>query len=556
MSHKKVLGGAAVLGAAGIVVKLFGFLFRVVLANIIGAEGIAYYQASYPIYQFFLILATAGLPVAISKMVSENVVIGDYRSASDILKLSIKLMLGIGFAGFVIFFFFAQNFSEFINMPKAAFAMKLLAPALIVVPVMAAFRGFYQGRQNMRPTALSQVVEQFFRMIAGTILALIFYLSSSGHFGVSNIEAAVGGATFGATAGAIIGMLLMIYITYLMKGRFAYEKSRSKVYNKRESSVILKRILVIAIPITIGAAISPILDATDVFIVVKRLTGIGFSKDVAATMYGRYSGLAMPLMNAPTVFIQAIVMSLVPTISAAYKLRNRKELNISTNLGLKLAMIIAAPCSAGMLALSKPVLMLAYPGRLQDAIAAAPILAIMSLGVFFLAMILTLSAVLQGIEKQFHPVRNILIGIVAKIILTYVLTSIPSINVVGAAIGTVCAYGIAMLLNFNDVKRFARVRYDVKGSLVRPVIAAFIMVVLALALHKGLFAITSRMQISTLITCVISAVVYLKALFVVKAINVRELLDIPKGDKLVKLLVKLRMVTLDKNIAPRRREEV
>ena len=157
MSHKKVLGGAAVLGAAGIVVKLFGFLFRVVLANIIGAEGIAYYQASYPIYQFFLILATAGLPVAISKMVSENVVIGDYRSASDILKLSIKLMLGIGFAGFVIFFFFAQNFSEFINMPKAAFAMKLLAPALIVVPVMAAFRGFYQGRQNMRPTALSQV---------------------------------------------------------------------------------------------------------------------------------------------------------------------------------------------------------------------------------------------------------------------------------------------------------------------------------------------------------------------------------------------------------------
>ena len=405
MSHKKVLGGAAVLGAAGIVVKLFGFLFRVVLANIIGAEGIAYYQASYPIYQFFLILATAGLPVAISKMVSENVVIGDYRSASDILKLSIKLMLGIGFAGFVIFFFFAQNFSEFINMPKAAFAMKLLAPALIVVPVMAAFRGFYQGRQNMRPTALSQVVEQFFRMIAGTILALIFYLSSSGHFGVSNIEAAVGGATFGATAGAIIGMLLMIYITYLMKGRFAYEKRRSKVYNKRESSVILKRILVIAIPITIGAAISPILDATDVFIVVKRLTSIGFSKDVAATMYGRYSGLAMPLMNAPT------VMSLVPTISAAYKLRNRKELNISTNLGLKLAMIIAAPCSAGMLALSKPVLMLAYPGRLQDAIAAVPILAIMSLGVFFLAMILTLSAVLQGIEKQFRPVRNIRIDI-------------------------------------------------------------------------------------------------------------------------------------------------
>ena len=136
---------------------------------------------------------------------------------------------------------------------------------------MAAFRGFYQGRQNMRPTALSQVVEQFFRMIAGTILALIFYLSSSGHFGVSNIEAAVGDATFKATAGAITKMLLMIYITYLMKGRFAYEKRRSKVYNKRESSVILKRILVIAIPITIGAAISLILDATDVFIIVKRL---------------------------------------------------------------------------------------------------------------------------------------------------------------------------------------------------------------------------------------------------------------------------------------------
>lgn len=531
MAKKSFMQGAVILGIAGIIIKIMGAFFRIPLANLIGDEGMGYYQTAYPIYVLFLTLATAGIPIAISKMVSERVAVDHYYEAYRVFRVSFILLFTIGIISSAILFFGADQIVNAIGNPGAKYAMMAIAPALLFVPIMAAYRGYFQGMQDMKPTATSQVVEQFFRVAAG--LSLAYILIGQGR------DYAAAGASFGATAGSVVGLVTVIGIYYYKKNSLKGDVERTHKISSEKSSEILAKIFMIAVPVTIGAAIMPIMNAIDVGIVMRRLQETGWTEEAANGLYGQLTGMAGPLINFPQVLTQAIAMSLVPAIAAAYKQKDLVFLNYNVRLGVRTAILIGLPCALGLMTLSEPIMLLLYPFQKASAVSAAPCLFIMAFGVIFLSTVQTLTGVLQGLGKPMIPVMSLFVGAVVKVILSYTLTGISSINVQGAAIGTVAAYIVASAMNIIAVKRLIGVKFDIMLTFVKPVTSALVMSAAVWVSFRILFGFFGN-ALSTILAILIGVAVYCAMLFVTKSIKKEELRSLPKGGKILNLINKLK----------------
>lgn len=541
MKKQSLVTGASILAIAAIFVKVLGMFFRLPLVNWIGDTGMANYGPAYYIYSFLVILATSGLPVAISKMVSESIAIGNYYQAHKVFRISSKLMRIMGIIFAVVLFVFAGYIADIINNPDAALGMRVLAPALIFVPIMASYRGYFQGMQNMKPTAISQVVEQFFRVIVGLGAAyVLFYIwQSSSHDIYDKYARGAAGAVLGATAGAFAGLILILFIYKLAKKNILQRVRNSSHLGSASNKEILKRVLIIAIPITIGAAIVPLMNLVDSAIVMKRLTeGAGFTQQVAKELYGQLSGFVGPLVNIPQVLIQAVGVSIVPIIAAAYKMKNRGEINKNVNLGIRISIVVGYPCAVGLIALAKPILLLLYPNQQASAANATSILIISGIGLFFFTTVQILTSILQGVGKQMIPATNLLIGIVLKIVLTWILVGICSINVDGAVIANVVAFGIAMVLNLRALKKYLKVKLDVMQVFVKPLFSAAVMGVITAFVYKFGYSLVHSNIIITIVSVVIAVVVYIIMIFITKVVSLEELKLLPKGEKLVKIASK------------------
>lgn len=530
VKKKSFLQGAAILAGAGIVIKLMGAAFRIPLANIIGPLGMSYYQTAYPIYNLFLTVSTAGIPVAISRMVAERYAAGNHYEAHRVFRVSLLLLLIIGTISSTVLFFGAGAYANSAETPEAAMAIKAIAPALLLVSLMAAFRGYFQGTQNMKPTALSQIFEQLFRVSVGLTLAIVMVKKG--------LEMAAAGASFGATAGSAFG-LISIALIYLLHRQSIFKKiSRGRKRPVDRAGKILVRIFMIALPITIGAAIMPLMNMIDVQIVKSRLIDIGYSHQAAGTLFGELTGFAAPLINLPQVLIQAIAISLVPTIAAAYQRRDTEFLKFNASTGLRTAMIIAMPCAFGMMTLAEPIMLLLYPLKKASAVSAAPCLFILAIGIIFLSGIQTLTGILQGIGKQNIPVRNLFIGAVVKIACTFYLTGIQSINVKGAAIGTVATYIVTFLLNLAAVKKYTGASFHAGKTFIRPLISVLAMSVCAWGTHRLIVGLVGN-SLATLVAVGAGGLVYLVMIFATRTITAEELSMLPKGDKLAKIAGRL-----------------
>ena len=308
------LRGAIILAVAGILVKVMGAFFRIPLGNLIGSNGMGYYQAAYPVYTLFLTLATAGFPTALAKLVSEKSAIGDHRGANKIFKVAYVVLLITGLISFSILFF-GSNYivTNLMKNPGAHYAMLAIAPALLFVPAMSSYRGYFQGQRDMSKIAISQLIEQFFRVILGIGLAYYFMQDSGPKMGAA-------GAIAGATIGSIASMVYLIII-YIREGKKRKAQIKASKKFKEESIFkILSKILVVAVPITIGAAVMPLVNMVDNVIVTRRLMDGGYTLEQAVSLFGQLTGMAMAIVNLPTVITSAIGMSLVPSISESFAL--------------------------------------------------------------------------------------------------------------------------------------------------------------------------------------------------------------------------------------------
>jgi stage V sporulation protein B len=406
---------------------------------------------------------------------------------------------------------------------------------------MASYRGYFQGMQDMRPTALSQVLEQVFRVVVGLGLAYtMFYGSVS--FSVSSTFSpgakGAAGATLGAAAGAVGGLFVVLIIYAFTKNKIKQRMARERTDKRDSASLILKKIAIIAVPITIGAAIMPIVNMIDAGMVNDRLLASGWDEAAAKNLYGQLTGFAGPLINFPQVLTQAVAMSLVPLVAAAYKHKDMLYLRQNVATGLRTAVILGLPCAMGLFVLAEPILLLLYPNQPSTATSTAPCLMTLSVGVIFLSTVQTLTGVLQGIGKQMIPVRNLCIGVVIKVILTWTLTGIQSINVLGAATGTVCAYLIASVLNIIAVRKYTGTCFALMPTVIKPMIASTTMAICAWGGSRILDTLLDGSRGALLLAIVFAAMVYVVMLFVTKTITKEEVAKMPHGNKIAKILGK------------------
>ncbi len=527
-----MMKGATILVIAGIVSKIFGAIFRIPLTNMIGAEGQAYYSAAYAVYNLLFVIATAGFPVAISRMVSSRIAEGDFINAHKSYKLAMKVSWALGIVSFLIMYFGAGAIANIYKNPGSEASMKAISLALLFTPLVASMRGYYQGRQDMKPTGITEVIEQMMRVAAGLTLAYMFYRTS--------LIKAAAGATFGASAGIIAAFVAMMII-YSRDKKTRAGLFEGSIVRPETDKTRLKELLAFLIPITIGSSVMPIMFNIDAGIIVRRLLATGWDSEMAEKLYGLMGGYCDPIINLPNIFIDAICISLMPAVTTAFTLKIKRDLDDHIKTGLKTMMIITYPCAIGLIVLAKPILTMLYYKQYDEAVMAVPALQILAVSIITLAIMRTFSTSLQGIGKMMLPVWNLLIGAVVKAVVSYILLGIPAININGAAFGSVMAYVTAGILNYRALKKYTDVSLDVKSIFFKPLGAALIMGAAAIIAYKIVFMVTSSNSISTLISIMFAAAVYFVAAFRTGAVTKEEIELIPKGDLLYRLAVNLRV---------------
>lgn len=528
MTKNSFLKGAFILGMAGVVANILGAIFRIPLGRIIGAEGLGYYQAVFPTYIMLLNISAAGFPTAISQLVSQKIALEDYNGAHNIFKTSFLVLFSVGFISFLILFVGAEYIvNNALKNPKAYYSMRATAPALLLVPIMSTFRGYFQGRQDMSPTAISQIMEQLGRVVIGICLAVVFLNKGT--------ELAAAGASFGATTGAILGTLYILFVYIRRKRLIKEEIKNSKVYDKETKSQIVKKLLSIAIPITIGAAILPIMNLIDSTIVMGRLQSVGYSYDDANILYGQLNGMAASLINFPYAITTALSMSMVPSISYFYTIKDNIGLTNNIKTGVRVALLIGLPASFGLAVLSTPIMQMLYPSEPSSV---GQMLLYLSMCVVLLGIIQAFTAILQGMEKTHIPVINLTIGAIFKAVLTYILIAVPNLNVKGAPVASLISYIVILILNYRYIKKYVKVEFDLVYFIVKPLISATIMAVLVSVSYNIVV-----MLVGNTIACIVSVVVggigYGLALIKTNSISKEEILMMPKGEKLYKIVSKI-----------------
>lgn len=529
------LKGAAVLGMAAVVVKILGAIYRVPLSNMIMSEGMGYYQTAYPFYVLLLAISTSGFPVAIAKIVSEKRSKGDYKSAFKVFKTALYILSILGLVSGVFLFFNAKKIVTNLNNPNAYYALVALSPALIFVPIMSVFRGFFQGQNTMVPTAISQMSEQLFRVGAG--LYITYSLLDYG------IPMAAGGASSGGTIGAIAGTIAVVGIYFYKRKSIMAEVETSLDYKEYKTKDIVKDLFIIAIPITFGASILPLMDYIDLKLVLTRLPLIGINEATANELYGNLKGMAQTLINLPQVFSTAIAMSIVPVISAAKARADKDGIENIVNSGIRVTLLIGLPAAIGLFVLSQPIIeLLFFKNSPETMITTGKMLRILSVGVIFLTLVQTTSGMLQGLGRPIEPAKNLLVGALIKGILTYFLTTIPSVNIYGAAFSTVVAYLIATSLNLKSLRSHEKVKFELNKILTKPLLSAIGMGLGVQISYMGLTRLSIiKPKLVTMVSILIGGCLYLVFLGMTGAITDEDLKLLPKGDKIGKVLNKIKI---------------
>ena len=456
--------GAAILGLAGLVCKVIGALFRIPLYNLL-EDGMAYYEAVYPYYSWLLVVSSAGIPTAISRMVAERVAMGDHAGARRVFRRAQALLVGIGLVTTLIMFFGAGWFASLVEVGEGVvLSFRALAPALLFVSVMCAYRGYLQGLQCMSGTAVSQLVEQVVKLVAG-----LFFAAKLLPMG---LEYAAMGALLGISLSELLA-LAVIALFYVRRRRMLPDMAAARAAAQEEG--VIRSLLAIAVPVTIGASIMPMTGIIDSVLIVSTLRDIGFSDAEANLRYVALRTNVTTVINMPAVLTTSLAMSLVPAVSAARRRHSIGSVRSISVTAIKLSMIVGLPCAAGLFVLSEQVIDFLYditPDRLAIA---ASLMRISSVGVVFLSLVQTLTGVIQGLGKQQVPVINLALGAAAKVALMLALMHDPAINIDGAAIATVACYAVAGLLDLFYLVRLARLSLNVWDLFGKPLLASLLM---------------------------------------------------------------------------------
>ncbi len=471
-NQKSIVGGMTILGITGLICKIVAVLYRIPLAWLIGEQGLGTFQLVFPTYNLLLTLSSAGLPVAVSRMVSFSLARNDPRNAYRAFRNSLSVLTVLGAIGTFLMIVFSSYLSQRVGDPETRMGFIAIAPALVLVCTMSAFRGFIQGQQDMAPTAFSQLIEQVGKVAVA--LPLAYVGSRIGMADAQHIN--IGFAAAGALLGNSIAegcALFFITVVYRRRHHAFIQHPQDETIEPIRGRALMKRLLALAIPITLASCIVPLASFVDSGLVVNRLVdAAGFARDVARAMYGRYSGYVITLINVPTALALAISMSLVPAVSAGMGRGDWKSIRRQSHTGLRMAFLVGLPSSLGMSMLARPVLAMIYHFPTPEALTqTAELLSMSSYTVVLFTVVQATSGILQGLRKQRIPMYTLLLGVGLKVLINYTFIGNPAINIYGAPMGSLVCYGVSMLPNLYYVHKYARLPYDPLNILLKPLAA-------------------------------------------------------------------------------------
>lgn len=520
---------AAILACAGLLVRVIGFLYRLPLTNMIGDEGNGIYSAGYYLYNFFLVMSSAGLPVAISKMVAEKIALGQYTNARKTFKVSMVVAGVLGFICMVLMLAFAEDFCSWVKSERSYYCIITLAPTVFVVSILSVYRGYFQGRGTTVPTAISQIVEQIFNAVLSVYFAWLF-MNVMG----KGVEFGAAGGTAGTGIGALAGLITIMVIYVLNAKRINQSYSEDKKdYHVQTFGEITSDLFRIAVPVITGTAIFSMTNLIDMVMVNSRLAATGiYTSDEIDALYGLLTGKYVTLTTLPVVISTSLATAAIPTIATSMVLKDTEAVKTKVDTTLRVTMIISIPAAVGLGALGDQILYMLFPNYPDG----GNLLKAGALSIILLALSQISTGVLQGIGKAKAPAINALIGSVAKIPVNYVLIAVPSINIIGAVISTTVCYLFASLLNFRALVKTTGVKPDYVGMLVKPSIASVFMALVCIFGYKLLYMLIPNNTAVTLMVIMLAVLVYFAAMVLIKGFAREDLRMLPMGGRLITLL--------------------
>lgn len=584
---QNVLNGAMILIVATALVKVIGAVYKIPLTGIIGSLGRGYFASAYNIYTPIYAISMAGLPVAVSTIVSRNAALGKYRDVKQVMKITFPLFLVLGLVGSGVLLVAAKPYVTSVGSPLAIYSVMAIAPSTLFCCIMSTYRGYYEGLNNMYPTAISQVIESLGKLVFG----LAF---SYGIVDYAEKQIAATGAVFGQTittesdktivyamaaAAAILGVTLgtvLGAIYTILRHKFKKDGiSKEMLINSPLAAPrrdIVKELVSIAGPAALSSLVLNVTNFIDTWMIQNRLKSVvatsydviydaygssidaaGVAKDTVHTfLYGAYD-TTLDFRNLVPTIMMTLGVSAIPVISAAMAKKDMKNVNATVNTVFRTTMLIALPAGAGFFALSEPILSLLYNGtENQSGIAvAAPVLALYGLMMPILTLSSPLTNILQAIGRADVPAKSLALGCVFKIGLNYILIGIPSINIKGAVFGTAFFYLLCIFYNYIVLKKETGVKIELKTVIVKPLISAVLCGASAWGVYRLLgSALTfgdmsgrlNGQSLACLISICVAVVVYAISVLLMKTLVKDDILMLPKGEKIAEILEKYKLI--------------
>lgn len=519
-----------------LLIKVLGLVYKLVITNIpgFGDTGLGYYSAGYQIYALLLTLSSIGIPSVISKLVSERIAIGDTKGAQRIFKVAFKFFTTIGFILSIGLFLGADIIANnILNVPDVAYVMKVLSPAIVFVAMSAVLRGYFSGQQNMKPTSVSQTLEQFLNCV----LSITFVYACIGKD--TYIMAAAGNLS---TTCAIV-ITFVYLIMYFKKNKLDTRNSIISPEKKKSNKELLKIILGISIPITVSSLISVISGVIDTA-TVSNCMQIAYSEAVASKEELEQIAMSATgilskvdtLVSFPLAINLAFSTALTPAISEALAKKDKRTASRRLSFSFFASLIIILPCAIGFIALSEPILKMLYPTASEG----AGVFKIASISMILTAISQTLTGGLYGVNQSKIPAIAAGLGAVIKFILNMILISNPNIGIYGASISSFVYQVIVFFICYNVMNRCVNMKIKFKTHILKPVISALgmgLVVFLVYRLFSGFLGNT----ISTIISIILGAISYCALILFTKTLKKDDIMMIPYGTKIYDVLVRIKI---------------
>ena len=520
---EKFLKGTFILTIASFVVKVIGSLNWIFVSRILGGEGIGLYQMAFPIYFFAITISQAGIPIAISIITAERVALKDILGAKRVFRISMALMFMTGVIFSALTYFSASWLIDLqlIRDSRAYMSVVALSPTVFFVTFLAASRGYLQGWQRMTPTAVSQIVEQIFRVI--TMIVLADLLLPWG------LDYAAAGASLGALAGAVTGLIVLVYFHIKLnrdiEKNFSAELQAPPPEKSESSFSIIKRMFKLALPVSAASIMLPVVSNLDLMIVPQRLEVAGYSVRQATELFGYLNGMAVPLVNLATILTASLAVSIVPAISESRALKDFKRIYRQTAAAVRISNFVCFPAFVIVFFLATPISSLIY-----NAPGAGPAVMISAVSIILLGLHQVSTGVLQGLGHTTIPMVNMILAAIAKVVLNWTLTAMPAFGIMGAAWATAADMGVAAFINLYFIYKYIGYKMEL-GQLVKTIGAAAIMAVCVKLFYDFTIAELGSAVFSTFGAVFFGGIVYVAAIALLGGLLKEDMERIPMVGK-------------------------